>query len=251
MSSSSLNRSPSIAARLPLSGASLDLIKIIAALLMVIDHVNAIFYGDSIYWLYLVGRGAFPLFCFATAASVIRSDGNNPGAYALSLLPFAVVTQPIYTEVFAARFDAANVLFTLSVGGIFGSILLYERRLYQHLFFFFALAAGLVQVPIEFGLPGILLPAALALAVKGSLPALSWAVLLALVMNHTGKVDALHESYFLLHVLVSGASAIGITALTVLLCSFVQSPRRLLPRWSLHIFYPAHIALVGLIALVW
>ncbi len=216
---------------------------------MVVDHVNAVFYDDSIYWLYLAGRGAFPLFCFATAASVIRSDGKNPGAYALSLLPFAVVTQPIYTEVFAARFDVANVLFTLSVGGIFGSLLLYERRLYQNLLFFFAVIAALVQVPIEFGLPGILLPAALALALKGSFSALGWAVLLSLVMNHTGKTAELGESYFLLHVFVSGAAAIGITVLTVFLCSIVQSSRRLLPRWSLHIFYPAHIALLGIIAL--
>src|SRR6267154_1801028 len=51
------------------TGAPLDVVKLVAAILMVVDHVNVIFLAHeaNIWW--KLGRIVFPLFCFATACN--------------------------------------------------------------------------------------------------------------------------------------------------------------------------------------
>ena len=50
---------------------SLDLVKWLAMLTMVIDHLRYL-WPEATTWLFVVGRFAFPLFCLGIAANVHR-----------------------------------------------------------------------------------------------------------------------------------------------------------------------------------
>src|SRR5262249_17823529 len=95
------------------SGAPLDAVKLVAAILMVVDHVNAMFLQGpevSIWW--ELGRIVFPLFCFALACNMLR--GTRVPGYVGMLLLLGVVSQPIYAK--ALNADDGNILFSLAVG---------------------------------------------------------------------------------------------------------------------------------------
>ena len=87
------------------AGAPLDVIKLIAALLMIVDHVNAVFLGNhpTLWW--HIGRMVFPLFCFALVCNLQR--GSSVGKYLTMLLVLGAVSQPIFaaTDTIAAHRD--------------------------------------------------------------------------------------------------------------------------------------------------
>lgn len=82
---------------------SLDLIKWMAIVLMVLDHLRAVWPAAEP--LTVPGRMALPLFCLAMAANVTRqAQGEAPWAqnrrYVISLIVFAVISQAPYQALF-------------------------------------------------------------------------------------------------------------------------------------------------------
>ena len=82
---------------------SLDLIKWMAIVLMVLDHLRAVWPAAEP--LTVPGRMALPLFCLAMAANVARqAQGEAPWAqnrrYVISLIVFAVISQAPYQALF-------------------------------------------------------------------------------------------------------------------------------------------------------
>ncbi|HCH7771274.1 TPA: conjugal transfer protein TraX, partial [Pseudomonas aeruginosa] len=80
--------------------AGLDLIKWLAMLTMVIDHLRYL-WPQAEGWLFFIGRLAFPLFCLGIAANVSRSrpgqlytTGN--ARYLIWLGVFSVVSELPY-----------------------------------------------------------------------------------------------------------------------------------------------------------
>ncbi|CAE6952344.1 conserved protein of unknown function [Pseudomonas marincola] len=59
--------------------ANLDLIKWLAMLTMLLDHLRYL-WPQAADWLFIIGRLAFPLFCLGIAANVARprSGGGTP-----------------------------------------------------------------------------------------------------------------------------------------------------------------------------
>jgi hypothetical protein len=86
-------------------------IKLLAALLMVIDHVGKAFFPD-IYAFRAIGRLSFPLFAWLLVQG--ESHTKRFWDYALRLLIFGAVSQPIYQR-FADN-QQLNILFTLLLG---------------------------------------------------------------------------------------------------------------------------------------
>lgn len=85
----------------------------LAALLMVIDHVGAIFFpGDMGFR--LIGRLSFPLFAYGIAQGVAYT--SNFPKYLFRILLAAVVSQPIYWLAFYST--NLNPLFTLALGAL-------------------------------------------------------------------------------------------------------------------------------------
>lgn len=86
-------------------------IKLLAAVLMVVDHVGYIFFTDD-YSYRAIGRLSFPLFVWLLVQG--EKHTRNVRRYGLRLLLMGLISQPIYMLVFAAQ--DLNILFTLLIG---------------------------------------------------------------------------------------------------------------------------------------
>ncbi|MBR4889671.1 MAG: TraX protein [Clostridia bacterium] len=76
-------------------GISAAGLKWLAMLTMLIDHIGAVFVTGPWYiWMRMIGRMAFPIYCFLLAEGAVHSHSRLK--YALRLLLCAVVTEPIF-----------------------------------------------------------------------------------------------------------------------------------------------------------
>ncbi|MDD3393647.1 MAG: TraX family protein [Anaerotignum sp.] len=85
----------------------------LAAVLMVIDHIGAIFFPSQIIFR-LIGRLSFPLFAYGIAQGVTYT--SNFWRYMFRILLAAVISQPIYRMAF--HHTDLNPLFTLCFGAV-------------------------------------------------------------------------------------------------------------------------------------
>ncbi|MDY7562259.1 TraX family protein [Pseudomonas sp. 10B1] len=95
---------------------ALDLLKWLAVLSMVLDHLRYV--GWSLNILYVPGRLAFPWFCLAIAANLARK-GSGQGVqwrYLGSMVVFACVAELPYRLYISADATTLSVMPTLAVG---------------------------------------------------------------------------------------------------------------------------------------
>ncbi len=100
----------------PFGGLTANMLRVIAVLLMLSDHIWATYmsFGD---WMTYIGRMAFPIFAFQIAEGFVHT--KNVKKYILRLLAFAVVTEIPFNLFYSSRtFNPyhQNVLFTLLLG---------------------------------------------------------------------------------------------------------------------------------------
>ena len=92
------------------------MLKIFALLVMTIDHADRILLDHSVHWMTVLGRFAFPLFAFMIARNGLYT--SNAKQYLKLLILFGVLSQPIYWWALDhdSFWDPLNVLFTLALG---------------------------------------------------------------------------------------------------------------------------------------
>jgi hypothetical protein len=101
-----------------------ELLKIIAIVTMVSDHVGEILYPDLLL-LQIIGRLAFPLFAYLVVLGV--ESTKKPGKYMATLLSFAVIAQFPYFLAFGIQpFERLNILFSLFLCAV--TIYFYNKR---------------------------------------------------------------------------------------------------------------------------
>ena len=222
------------------AGAPLDVVKLVAAGLMAADHVNTIFLGHRPGALWHIGRLVFPLFCFALVCNLQR--GASVSKYLEKLLVFAVLSQPIYAA--ALRDTDANVLFTLAAGIAVAGFLRQQSLAVQHA----ALGAGVAAIfspyvqartGVDFGLAGMLFPAALLLVMDGAKSHAVWLVAVLIGLNWFPPDPWRYAP--ITTAMVAGVGSLLILALAL---GFRNYPR-FLPRYALHLFYPGHLLLLA------
>jgi len=218
-----------------LDGAPLDFVKLVAAILMAADHVNSILLDHAALGLWFLGRPVFPLFCFVLACNLRR--GSKISAYAQTLLLFAVGTQPIYGAAFGS--DEGNVLMTLALGAITAAALRSRGVVVQHAVF--AAGGAAILTPwlrarsgVDFGIAGILFPAALLLCMDGRRSHLIWLVVSLVALNWF-PVPYPRETW-----IAAVCAGFGSVAIVTLARTLKRRPR-FLPRYALHLFYPGHL----------
>ena len=86
-------------------------IKLIAALLMVVDHVGVVFFPDQLAFRY-IGRLSFPLFAWLIGQGEKYTKDFN--SYLIRLAVGAGISQPLYYVLF--NFTNLNILVTLLIG---------------------------------------------------------------------------------------------------------------------------------------
>ncbi|MBE6812769.1 MAG: conjugal transfer protein TraX [Ruminococcaceae bacterium] len=101
---------------LPLGGITANILRLIAILLMISDHVWATFmsFGN---WMTYLGRLAFPIFAFQLAEGFVHT--KNVKKYALRLGIFALISELPFNLFYSSRWFNPyhqNVLFTFLLG---------------------------------------------------------------------------------------------------------------------------------------
>lgn len=224
--------------------AGQDLIKWIALLTMVLDHMRLAW--PTLSGLFVLGRLSFPLFCLAIAINVSRTRPGelftrSNGRYLALLVLFAAFSEVPYRLIGTS--GTFNVLVTLALGLLvaWGA----HHRSVESLAMAAAAAAlaGLLNEPLMYGFFGVLLPSALLLAIKR--PALFAFVPVALcviINTRTGLfARAVQlEPYAMLALLV--AAFAPVLGLALFWCKL---PLRVMPvtQWS-YWFYPGHLAVL-------
>ncbi|TXN61968.1 TraX family protein [Methylobacterium sp. WL6] len=227
------------------AGAPLDAIKGAAAVLMVSDHVDTILLDGHAVALWRLGRIAFPLFCVVSVLHILR--GADPGRYGLALLALAVPTQAIYAAAFPFGTTEGSILFTLAAGIAFATTLERGRPPLRHAALALGLAVvflapALAKTAVDFGLAGILLPAAILLALREPRAYGAWLVAAIVGLNWHGwhpRGEAASLSA------LADAATIGVGVPLVLLAALrLRGRPRFLPPYALQAFYPGHLAVL-------
>jgi hypothetical protein len=222
---------------------ALDLLKWLALLCMVLDHLRYV--GYSVDLLYIPGRLAFPWFCLAMAANLARArvvTTEGQWRYLGWLLLFSVISEIPY-RMYIPDPDTLNVLPTLALGLLVARGWP-DRTLQARLLAAGALLlAALFAQRLMFGFFGVLLPLAMLLVIGrpwyfSLLPGLvclaanQWPVLYSSAQFH--NVEA-----------ILGIAACLIAPLAGLLllrhAKVIQPPP--MRRWA-YALYPAHFLLL-------
>lgn len=226
---------------------ALDLIKWLALLTMLIDHLRHAW--PELYFLYVPGRLAFPLFCLAIAANVARPRAEGAGGvttrYLGWLLLFSLISEWPY-RLLVPTAESLNVMPTLVLGLLIANAV--QRADIQARW----LGAGALATAVlahewlMFGVFGALLPAAFLLALKGSRSRWLLPMLGCLAANYWAPfyADAARGDPFAWSVLAMClfAPLLGL----LLLCCRPPFPVPPVRRWA-YLFYPAHfLVLVAL-----
>lgn len=100
---------------LPIHPLQIDVLKLIACICMLIDHINTCLFDRASVWAWLIGRLAFPLFGLTF---VLTLKPHKAMATAKRLLIWAICTQPVYALAFAhtgfSPWWAGNILFSFA-----------------------------------------------------------------------------------------------------------------------------------------
>ena len=92
-----------------------EVLKLIACITMLIDHVGAVFF-PNLRWLRIIGRLAFPIYCFLLAEGIRRT--RNPSRYLLRLFIGILLAELPFDYLFFGSFTWAHqsVMVTLTLG---------------------------------------------------------------------------------------------------------------------------------------
>lgn len=221
--------------------AGQDLIKWVALITMVLDHMRLAWPTASDF--FVLGRLSFPLFCLAVAINVSRHQpgelfARSNGRYLALLVLFAALSEIPYRLVSTS--GTFNVLVTLVLG-------LLVAWGVQHRTLASLIAAGgailvayLLNEPLMYGFYGVLVPAALVLAIKRlELFALLPVALCVAINSRAGLFEQAVqlEPFAILALLIA-----ALAPLLGLGLFWAQLPFKVLPvtRWS-YWFYPGHL----------
>ncbi|MDD1152328.1 conjugal transfer protein TraX [Pseudomonas sp. TNT2022 ID357] len=221
---------------------SLDLIKWLAILTMVIDHLRLVWPEMSN--LFIPGRLSFPLFCVAIAANVARSKQGElltatNGRYLALMLFFAAISEAPYRYISTS--GSFNVLVTLALGLVIAWGWQHRTLLSSATALMAAAVAYVLDDPLMYGFYGALVPTAVLVAIKT--PGVLWFLpaVLCLLSNTRSSIvtRALDlEAYSVLA--LSSAFAAPLIGLWLLRQTFTF---KVWPvgQWG-YWFYPGHLA---------
>lgn len=124
-------------------------IKILAALLMVVDHIGVVFFPEQLVFRY-IGRLSFPLFAWLVGQG--EKYTKNFQSYLIRLIVWAGISQPLYYTLFKS--PNLNILVTLAIGLL--AIRLGNLFSFKYLIWF--TLAGIAQaINTSYGFYGILI----------------------------------------------------------------------------------------------
>jgi hypothetical protein len=221
----------------------LDVLKLVAVVSMVIDHVNTIWFSAEYFSLRAIGRLAFPLFAFVLAYNFVRHSHHRT-RFIGRLFLWAAISQLFYRYAFGG--ELLNIFFTLGLGlcmavmfrgetgGILGLGLAVGLLAYSK--FHTSIAARL-----DYGIEGVLLVFVMAQLITRP----SWwrGVLAVVFAASVNSSDDLATSF--------GFNVAAVMSLVIVAASSTWPGEW---RWTRHVrlafyvFYPAHLFVLKALA---
>lgn len=202
------------------------MLKLIAALSMLIDHIGASFFEEQILWR-MIGRIAFPIFCYHIALGFRHT--HNLKKYILRILIAALVSQPPFYFLFHG---GLNVCFTFLLSLL--ALLLYEHTKKNKKYLLLSFL----------GIIGIFISASL-LNTDYS----TYGVAMVLIF-YAFFDQKKHIAIFLILLNINAAFTNPIQTLSLLalpIIFYLPAYKVRLPRYFFYVFYPAHLMVLWLI----
>lgn len=209
-------------------------LKYIACVTMLLDHVGAVFFPQNL-WLRIIGRLAFPIYCFLLAEGAHYT--RNPGKYALRLLIGLVLAELPFDLAFfgTITYSHQNVMFTLLLAFLAIQMWKHFSGFRRFLALIPIMAAELLQA--DYGAMGVLL------------------VLLFYITREWEEKHILQAMGLLaLGLSVFQTSFIQLLAVLAMIPISMYSGKKQsnskFLQWIFYLFYPAHLLILWLISIV-
>lgn len=197
-----------------------DLLKIIAIISMIIDHIGYVFY-PGIVELRIIGRISFPIFAYQIALGYLHT--RDLKKYKLRLLIFAIISQIPYVLVFPTGF---NIFFNLLLAVY--AIEFYDKKRFLALggLLIYTILVGKV-ILFGYGIYGILL--SLIFYIYSKKPIQLSLSFLLLTFSYCLYYNNFVQNYALL-------------ALPIILINWKY--KVILNKWWFYLFYPIHLIII-------
>lgn len=154
---------------LPIHPLQIDVLKLIACICMLIDHINTCLFDRASVWAWLIGRLAFPLFGLTF---VLTLKAHKAMATAKRLFIWAICTQPVYALAFAntgfSPWWAGNILFSFAAVAYLVALAQAPSPANVAKGLVVFVVASIIQAPSSYGTVGLFLLVALYCATYGS-----------------------------------------------------------------------------------
>ena len=238
-----------------ISPAALDMVKVLALIAMLADHINTLFLTPGNLLLYAAGRMAFPLFTLIWAMNVQRTP-ERLQVRANRLWRWAVITQPVFSLAFAHHHPwwALNILFVFAGGT--------QLLALQYRFGKKGLMAGVLLLvvlvwplsPASYGLAGMVLATGMVIAPGGQPAAVQRTGVivsgLALCcLNGVSHLLSLPADTLLFATLPTLVFPIMAIYLSIQLCP--EGCPRFMPRHFFYIAYAGHLLVLLILMQLW
>ena len=242
---------PSIRDASQLSPAALDMVKLLALLAMIIDHINTVFLSPALPVMYALGRMAFPLFTLIWAMNVQRTP-ERLQKRASRLWIWAVITQPVFSLAFWHQqpWWALNILFVFA--GVTQLIALQYQHGLKGMFVGYLLLAIMIWPlqPASYGLAGITLAISMATVSGNEKPevqrlAAITAVLSLICLNGLSHLLDMPAETLLLATLPTLAFPLAVVSFRRKICP--EGRKRFMPRNFFYYAYAGHLGIIGLV----
>ncbi len=215
-------------------------LKLLACLTMLLDHIGAVLVDAD--WLRIVGRMAFPIYCFLLAEGIWHT--KNPKRYGLRLLMGAILAELPFDHAIFGGFTwlYCSVMVTLLLGFLFGQAARKLPKLWQKILLLIPFAGAAELLNSDYGGYGVAMIALFLLTQDcPRRQPLQLAGLAALCLAM--------DSY---EVPVLGFSVpIELFAVLAMIPISLYSGRKVLAsrgvQWGFYLFYPLHLAVLALL----
>lgn len=218
-------------------GLSQEGLKLIACLTMLIDHIGAVFLPG--YGLRIIGRIAFPIYCFLLAEGVHRT--NHPVRYGLRLLAGALLAELPFDLLFYGRFtwQHQSVMVTLLLGFAAGMCMKQTGKMWLKAILTVPFAAAAQWLGTDYGGLGVLLICVFLLTrnMSGRILAQTLGTVLICCFMNSAQIRI---GGWMLPIQLFAAAAM----VPIALYSGRKATKSKLVQVGFYLFYPAHLAVL-------
>ena len=221
-------------------GLSQEGLKLIACVTMLIDHIGAAFM-PSMLWLRVVGRIAFPIYCFLLAEGAFYT--RNPRRYGTRLAVGALLAELPFELLFfgGISMSHSSVMVTLLLGFVAIESMKKFPRFWPLVFFGCAVAAEALGT--DYGGLGVMLMVFFALTRERSKVVQTIGVFIICWM-----IGGYEWRFGPVYVPIE---IVGVLAMVpICLYSGRKATRSKAVQWAFYLFYPVHLTVLLLIAVL-